>query len=114
MSKVILLTGTSSGFGRLAAPLIASKGHRVYATMREIGGRNAAIARELGSQPGLTVLELDLGDRRSNECAVEEIIKREDRLDVVINNPGAFHLGIGESFTDEDLMHIYNVDVLGP
>lgn len=45
--SVVLVTGTSSGFGRMTAQTLARRGHRVYAGMREIGGRNASAAAEL-------------------------------------------------------------------
>jgi NAD(P)-dependent dehydrogenase (short-subunit alcohol dehydrogenase family) len=115
MSKVVLITGTSSGFGQRAAPLLAAAGHKVYATMREINGRNKAAAAAMQAlSRNITVLELELADTASNQAAVDAVIEKEGRIDVVINNAGRFHLGIGESFTPQDLLHIYDVDVLGP
>lgn len=114
MSQVILITGTSSGFGKLAAGMLAAAGQRVYATMRDIDGRNAGVAAELASYPNLTVLPLELADTQSNRDAVAQVIAQEGRIDVLINNAGSFFLGIGESFTEEDLLHLYDVDVIGP
>ena len=114
MSQVVLITGTSSGFGSLAAPLLASKDHRVYATMRHTNGINSEAAKALTAHPNITVLELEMADTAGNQAAVQTVIEREGRIDVLINNAGSFHMGIGESFTEDDLLHIYNVDVLGP
>ncbi len=115
MSQVILITGTSSGFGAIAAALLAARGHRVYATMRDIGGRNKAAAAALqASSERISVLELELADTASNQAAVDEVVRREGRIDVVVNNAGRFFLGLGETFTEQDLLQIYDVDVMGP
>ena len=114
MAKTVLITGTSSGFGKLAARLLAANGYKVYATMRDMTGRNAAIAKELGAMPNITVLPLEMADTKSNLDAVAAVVAKEGRIDVLINNAGSFFLGIGESFTEQDLLHIYDVDVLGP
>lgn len=114
MAKIILITGTSSGFGKLAAELLAASGYKIYATMRDIGGRNATVARELRARPNITVLPLEMADTKSNHDAVAAVVAKEGRIDVLINNAGSFFLGIGESFTEQDLLQIYDVDVLGP
>ncbi|MDD2830491.1 MAG: SDR family oxidoreductase [Sulfuricurvum sp.] len=115
MSKIVLITGTSSGFGSYAAPLLASHGYKVYATMRDISGRNREHCLAMEAQhPNIKVLELELTDSASIENSVKYIMTTEGRIDVLINNAGRFYMGIGESFTEEDLLHIYNVDVLGP
>lgn len=115
MSKVILITGTSSGFGSLAAPLLASKGHRVYATMRDIGGRNKDVAAAMRAKsPNISVLDLELSSTASCQAAVDAVIAREGRIDVLINNAGRFYMGVSESFTPQDLLHVYDVDVAGP
>lgn len=115
MSKIILITGTSSGFGSLAAPLLAQQGHRVYATMRDIEGRHRDVAETMRQGPGgITVLPLELANNEDNVAAVKRVVDENGRIDVIINNAGRFHLGIGESFSDQDLLEIYNVDVLGP
>src|SRR5574343_2046154 len=98
MSKVVLITGTSSGFGSYAAPLLADCGHKVYATMRDIKGRNRDAASALRSaHPNIGVLELEIADTdRCNEV-VEEVVSNEGRIDVLINNAGRFYMGVGES-----------------
>ena len=75
MSKRVLITGTSTGFGRDAAERLASRGDHVFATMRDVEGRNAehreALER-LATQEGLRlrVLALDVTDQGSVDRAV--------------------------------------------
>lgn len=87
-SKVILITGTSSehGLGYATARLLASRGHIVYATVR-----NLATAADFGGAGGpgrITVRSLDLLDRSGMEPLLAEIAQTEGRLDAVINNAG--------------------------
>lgn len=114
MSKVIVITGTNSGFGAKASHLLAQQGHIVYATMRDIAGRNASAARELAAEPNVEVLELEMAKAEDSLRVIQTVMEREGRIDVIINNAGSFFMGVGEAFTDEDLLKIYNVDVLGP
>lgn len=82
MSKVILITGISSGFGKQTAQLLASQGHSVYGTVRN--------DCETGS--GINVLKMDLTDTDSVQRAVASVIEREGKIDVLINNAG-MHTG---------------------
>jgi NAD(P)-dependent dehydrogenase (short-subunit alcohol dehydrogenase family) len=112
--KIILITGTNSGFGWLASKTCAALGHKVYATMRDTKGRNTAKATTLVQQANIEVLDLDVTDGRSVNDAVAAIIKKEGRIDVVINNAGVYATGIAETFTDGDLDKIMDVNVRGP
>ena len=82
MSKVILITGISSGFGKQTAQLLASQGHSVYGTVRN--------DCETGS--GINVLKMDLTDTDSVKRAVASVIEMEGKIDVLINNAG-MHTG---------------------
>lgn len=98
--KVILITGTNSGFGWLTARSCAASGHRVYATMRDVNGRNADRAQALMQQGGITVLDVDVTNSALVIDAVTTILDREGRIDVLINNAGLYATGITETFTD--------------
>jgi NAD(P)-dependent dehydrogenase (short-subunit alcohol dehydrogenase family) len=113
-SPVVLITGTSSGFGWLAANSCAQLGHRVYATMRDTKGRNAFRARALAEFSNVNVLELDVTNGQSVMDAVTMIIEKEGRIDVAVNNAGVFATGITETFTDGDLDRVMDVDLKGP
>lgn len=115
MTKSILITGSSTGFGYEAAIHLAKKGHRVLATMRAPEGRNAEKAtalRTLAQSEGLKldVRELDVTSDESVERAVAEI----DPIDVVINNAGLGYLGPVEGFTAQEFAAQLDVNVLGP
>jgi NAD(P)-dependent dehydrogenase (short-subunit alcohol dehydrogenase family) len=111
--KVVLITGTSSGFGYLTALGAAEKGYNVYATMRDTQGRNAEKAKELQAIEGISVIELDVTDSNGVKQAIAELISKEGRLDVLVNNAGYFGGGLAESYTDDDLEKMYDVNVKG-
>ena len=112
--KVILITGTNSGFGWLAANSCAASGHKVYATMRDTKDRNADKAKALVQQANIEVLDVDVTNGKSVTDAVATIIKKENRIDVLVKNAGIYATGIAEAFTEEDLNKMMNVDVIGP
>lgn len=112
--KVILITGTNSGFGWLAAVSCAAAGHTVYATMRDTKGRNADKAKALAQQADVEVLDVDITNGKSVNDAVSVILKNEGRIDVVVNNAGIYATGIAETFTAEDLEKILEVNTVGP
>ncbi len=82
MKKVILITGISSGFGKQTAALLAKRGHIVYGTVR----------KNLESDPLVQVLKMDLLNPDSITTAVQKVIQKEGRIDVLINNAG-MHTG---------------------
>src|SRR5437868_3853544 len=83
-----LVTGSSSGFGELISKTLAAAGHHVYATMRDVGGRNADAAERLRSF-GTEVVELDVTSDASVERAMAAILP-SGGIDVVILEPGSF------------------------
>lgn len=113
--KIILITGASSGFGRLTAEALARAGHIVYASMRDVAGRNAKNAAELQAIAGsdLRPVELDVQSEASAEAAVEHIIAEAGRIDVLVHNAGHMMFGPAESFTPDQFAQQYDVNVLG-
>jgi NAD(P)-dependent dehydrogenase (short-subunit alcohol dehydrogenase family) len=112
--KVVLITGTNSGFGWLTANSCAASGYTVYATMRDINGKNAAKAKELSALKNVHVLEVEITDAASVSNAVKEIIAKEGKLDVLVNNAGYNAAGIAETFTEQDVDKMMDVHVKGP
>lgn len=116
--KIILITGASSGFGRLTAEALARAGHTVYASMRDIASRNANNAiemAELSEREGVDLrsVELDVQSEPSTNAAVEEVISKSGRIDVLIHNAGHMVFGPAEAFTPEQYAQQYDVNVLG-
>ncbi len=113
-NKVILITGTNSGFGYLTAKGAAAKGHTVYAAMRNTSSRNAERAKELGGTENINVVEIDVTDAAQVKSAIDGIIAKEGRLDVLVNNAGYYGGGITETFSVEDMENMFDVNVKGP
>ena len=112
MSKTILITGTSTGFGRDTAETLAKAGHRVFASLRDVAGRNRVHAEALRAQK-IEVVELDVTNDASIDQAVSSVLKQAGRIDVLINNAGIGSLGVSEAYTTEQLQALFDVNVFG-
>jgi NAD(P)-dependent dehydrogenase (short-subunit alcohol dehydrogenase family) len=90
MRKVVLITGVSSGFGRLTAEAIAKPGHVVYGSMRQTATRNAPVAEQTAAlsrenQVDLRALELDV----QSQVSVNKVIAEQGRIDVRLTTPNS-------------------------
>jgi NAD(P)-dependent dehydrogenase (short-subunit alcohol dehydrogenase family) len=117
MSKNIVVTGASSGFGALTARALAGAGHTVSAGMRETAGRNAPAVtalREYAAEHDvdLRAVEMDVADQASVDAAIARVVADTGRLDVVVHNAGHMVLGPAEAFTPEQLAAVYDANVL--
>jgi NAD(P)-dependent dehydrogenase (short-subunit alcohol dehydrogenase family) len=110
--QVVLVTGTSSGFGRLTAETLARRGCRVFASMRDVGGKNATARAEVEGL-GIAVVELDVRDERSVQAAVDGVAAAAGRVDVVVNNAGILCVGITEGFTAEQVQAVFDTNLFG-
>lgn len=118
MTQTILVTGSTSGFGRLIVETLARQGHIVFAGMRATTGKNAPAVEELraaAEKEHLTVhiVEIDITDEASVGQAIEYIVSSTGRLDVVVNNAGVSYIGPLEAFTIEQVQQQYNTNVFG-
>lgn len=116
--KVALVTGTSSGFGRLIALTLARAGYEVHASMRHLHHRNAPSGRELrriarAEGLALHLVDIDVRSDRSVESGVRRVLRRARRLDVLVNNAGIFYPAILETQTIEQVREIFETDVFG-
>jgi NAD(P)-dependent dehydrogenase (short-subunit alcohol dehydrogenase family) len=118
LKKVIIVTGASSGFGRLAVEELGKAGHAVYAGIRDIAGRNALAAAQIAqlaadSGADLNVAEMDVTDDASVDAAIASVIAGRGRIDVVVHNAGHMVLGPAEAFTPDQYASVFDVNVLG-
>lgn len=112
--KKILITGCSSGFGYSSAKYLAEKGHHVYATMRNINGKNANPASELKDYSNsngfkIEVLEMDVTSDESVNSAVAQI----PEVDVLINNAGLGFGGPIEAFSSAQYLAQLDLNIVG-
>ncbi|MGJ7532864.1 MULTISPECIES: SDR family NAD(P)-dependent oxidoreductase [unclassified Variovorax] len=116
--QIILVTGAGTGIGKLSAQSLAESGHVVYASMRDIAGRNAGRAAELRSLAAakniqLHPLELDVLSQDSADAAAATIVREQGHLDVVMQNAGHLVVGPTEAFTPEEIVKVFDTNVLG-
>jgi NAD(P)-dependent dehydrogenase (short-subunit alcohol dehydrogenase family) len=113
MGKTILITGASSGFGRLTAETLSRSGHKVFAGFRSTNGSKKRIVDELEAK-NIEVLDLDVTDESSVMIAIGRLLETsKQELDVVINNAGMASAGISEAFTAEQARDLFDVNVFG-
>src|SRR6266704_1692902 len=112
MSKTILITGTSSGFGRDTAETLRRAGHTVYASMRGAEGKNHQAAEAL-RKLGIKTVELDVSDDTSVEAGVKTVLAEAGKIDVLVNNAGIASAGVTEAFTTEQAKAIFDTNVIG-
>ena len=107
MTKVILITGASSGIGFDAAASLARQGHRVYAAARRV--ERMEPLKELGVVP----LRMDVTDEASMEAGVRTVLDAEGRIDVLVNNAGYGYFGAIENVPMEEARRQQEVNVFG-
>lgn len=103
MSKVILITGASMGIGLATATFLARAGHRVYGTSR----------KPFDTAGVFEPLQMDVTDDESVQIAISEILQREGRIDVLINNAGLGIVGALEEVPDEMIRQVFETNVWG-
>ncbi|HLT33025.1 MAG TPA: SDR family oxidoreductase [Aquaticitalea sp.] len=105
MSKVVLITGGSSGIGKSIGEFLASKGFTVFGTSRN---------PEHYIDSKFDLVPLDVSDVASIQKAVETVIEKTGRIDVLINNAGAGITGPIEEIPMEEIKRNFETNFFGP
>lgn len=104
MSKVVLITGASSGIGKSIALYLSEKGFTVYGTSR---------TKKEESDLPFTFVALDVLDKNSIDNAVSHILKEERKIDILINNAGMGITGPIEDTPTEEMRNVFNTNFFG-
>ncbi|MEL0658347.1 SDR family oxidoreductase [Psychromonas arctica] len=112
MSKIILITGASTGFGHDTALSLIGEGYKVFASMRDPLGKNSVHAQKL-TAAGAYVVELDVINEQSIEQAIQIVKDQAGHIDVLINNAGIASAGVTEAFSTEQMVALFDVNVFG-
>ncbi|GGH02134.1 short-chain dehydrogenase/reductase [Polaribacter pacificus] len=104
MSKVVLITGASSGIGKSIAGYLHQRGYIVYGTSRKAS---------ISTSEGFQMVQLDVLDPTSIEQAINYILEKENRLDVLINNAGMGITGPIEDTPTKEMRAVFNTNLFG-
>ncbi|WP_424984562.1 SDR family oxidoreductase [Microbulbifer sp. S227A] len=113
MSKIILVTGTSTGLGIAISVQAARAGHTVYATMRNLDRRGALDSAARDAGVSLHVLQLDVQDMASVDAAVDRVIAEQGRIDTLVNNAGLGFVRSTEQASEADIQKILDINFTG-
>jgi NAD(P)-dependent dehydrogenase (short-subunit alcohol dehydrogenase family) len=112
--RIAVVTGTSSGIGLETAIHLAKNGFKTYATMRNLNKAQAIKQRGQSENLPIEILELDVNDDASVKNAINTIVEKEGRIDVLVNNAGYALLGAVEDLSTQEINDQFNTNVLGP
>lgn len=104
MAQVVLITGASSGIGRAIGEFLHEKGYKVYGSSRN---------PKYKERNGIHFITLDVTDKNSITAAIDGVMKREQRLDFLINNAGKGVAGAMEEVPEEEIKKVFDVNYIG-
>lgn len=103
--KIAIVTGASSGIGQATANALINKGYKVYGTARN--------PNSLDKNLSYTMLPLDLNNEESINALVKEVIKKEGRIDLLVNNAGFGLVGAIEETSIKQIRSVFETNVFG-
>jgi NAD(P)-dependent dehydrogenase (short-subunit alcohol dehydrogenase family) len=104
-SRVVLVTGVSSGIGRATAERFAKQGCVVFGTVRNV--------RKAQAIPGVDLIEMDVSDETSVQRAIQSVLAKAKRIDVLVNNAGGTMLGSVEETSVAEAQALFDTNVFG-
>ncbi len=105
INLTVLISGASSGIGKAAAEYLAGKGYRVFAGVRRPGS--------VSFPKYIETIPLDVTDDESVAGAIDSMLARAGRIDVLVNNAGLSNIGPVEETTIEQAKNLFETNVLG-
>ncbi len=102
MNKIIIITGTSTGIGFALAEFFGKKGHSVF-----------GLSRKNTESEFFKTIPTDITDKEQIQNAISEILKTEKRIDVLINNAGMGMVGSVEDSSQEEILKLFNLNLVG-
>ena len=112
----VLITGTSTGFGHLTTELLAARGWRVFATMRDLKRKDSLerALKDAGLSERVSFLRLDVTDPPSIEAAVKSVMAETgNALDAVVHNAGIAVAGVLEDLPDAEIRRVMETNFFG-
>jgi NAD(P)-dependent dehydrogenase (short-subunit alcohol dehydrogenase family) len=112
----VLITGTSSGIGRVTAEFLARRGWHVFATMRDLRRREKleSVVKSAGVQGRVEIVALDLNDVASIEAAIASVLSRTGgRLDAIVHNAGVSAAGAFEDLPSPEIRRVMETNFFG-
>ena len=113
MSKIIFITGTSTGVGKLMTITLSEQGHNVIAGMRNTTGKNKAVAIELKALKNVEVVEIDITSDSSVSSTFEQTLSKHGRIDVLVNNAAVAGFGLLEAYSIDQIRKMFEVNFYG-
>ena len=112
----VLITGTSTGFGHVTAELLAARGWRVFASMRDLKRKDSLerALKDAGLSDRVTFVQLDVTDPASIDAAVKSVLAATgNTLDAVVNNAGMAVAGVLEDIPEADIRRVIETNFFG-
>jgi NAD(P)-dependent dehydrogenase (short-subunit alcohol dehydrogenase family) len=113
MKKIIFITGTSTGFGKLMVQTLSKAGHTVIAGMRGTKDKNQEIATQLSALPNVDVVDIDITSNDSVNQAISITLVKHGRIDVLVNNAAMAGFGLLEAYSLDQFQKMLDVNLYG-
>lgn len=113
-SKVVLVTGCSSGIGLETALEFARKGYKTYASMRNLDKKSELENKANNENLEIEILQIDVNKQETIDNAINQIKNKENRADVLVNNAGYGFMGSLENCSIQEIKDQFETGFFGP